>query len=53
MEDKIPPTDGRGGGRPEYRKNYRLIFFDRMKKVVIGQSQTMQKSCFKSSTQNA
>jgi hypothetical protein len=35
------------------RKNYRHKYFDWSKKVVTGQSQNTQKSCFKSPTQNA
>jgi hypothetical protein len=53
MGDKITPMDGREGGWPEFRKNYRHKIFVGLKKVVTGQSQIMKKTCFKSSTQNA
>jgi hypothetical protein len=41
--------NGRAGRtRREEAKNYRLIFFNGTKKIVIGQSQNAYFSCFKS-----
>ena len=53
MEEKNASGGWPRRGRPKMRKNYRHKYFDWSKKVVTGQSQNTQKSCFKSPTQNA
>lgn len=53
MEEKNASGGRPRRGRSKMRKNYRHKYFDWSKKVVTGQWQNTQKSCFKSSTQNA
>ena len=53
MEEKNASGGRPRRGRSKMRKNYRHKYFDWSKKVVTGQSQNTQKSCFKSPTQNA
>ena len=53
MEEKNAPDGWRRMGGRERRKIYRHKYFDSSKKVVTGQSQNTQKTCFKSPTRNA
>ena len=53
MEEKNASGGRPRRGRSKMRKNYRHKYFDWSKKVVTGQSQNTQNSCFKSPTQNA
>jgi len=53
MDDKKPPTDGRGGGSDERSKKLSSQIFRRIEKSCDWSVTNHENLCFKSSTQNA